>query len=71
MNDEATRRQWREHKRKWRAANRERNREIDRETYYRNRETINAKRKELRVLFAEWRQSLNAVEAPKASGLAQ
>ncbi|TIN71366.1 MAG: hypothetical protein E5Y30_11865 [Mesorhizobium sp.] len=63
MQDEATRRKWREYKRKWREANPERNRELDSRAYHRNRETINRKRKEVRKLFGEWRQSLKAQEA--------
>ncbi|MER8389067.1 hypothetical protein NKH14_26790 [Mesorhizobium sp. M1380] len=65
MQDEATRRKWREYKRKWREANPERNRELDSRAYHRNRETINGKRKEVRKLFAEWRQSLKTPEAAK------
>ena len=62
MKDEATRRMWRERKRKWRAANPERNRELDNEAYHRNRDSINRKRKEMRNLFAEWRRSRTASE---------
>ncbi|ESY02783.1 hypothetical protein [Mesorhizobium sp. LNJC405B00] len=69
MQDEATRRQWREHKRKWREANRERNREIDNAAYYRNRDTINQKRKDMRTLFAEWRKEVRAkAEGSQANG---
>ncbi|RVD14620.1 MAG: hypothetical protein EOS73_24710 [Mesorhizobium sp.] len=64
MQDEATRRKWREYKSKWRAENPERNRELDSRAYHRNRETINRKRKEVRKLFTEWRQTLKPVETP-------
>lgn len=63
MQDEATRRKWREHKRKWRAGNPERNRELDRRAYHKNSDTINKKRREARKLFAEWKRSTRAAPA--------
>ncbi|TPJ59963.1 hypothetical protein [Mesorhizobium sp. B2-6-1] len=68
MQDEATRRKWREHKRKWRAENPERNRELYRETYQRHRDTINAEKREMHKLFAEWRKTVYAAQGSASVG---